>query len=183
MAFKNKEIDNPRTGQTIRFVETSKDTNGAWLEMESIYKTDSVRPAAHYHPWQDEDFLVLEGELRVCVDGEERVLKRGDHLHITRGVVHSMWNQSGRRTVVSWRVTPALDTEYLLETTSGLARDGKTNETGQPAFLQSILLLGRFSGVFRISLLPFAVQKILFVILAPLARLMGYRSVYSSYLD
>lgn len=183
MAFKNKEIKNPRTGQTIKFLQASKDTNGEWLEMESVWESSSVKPPVHYHPGQEEDFLVLEGELRVCVDGVERVLRRGDHLHIARNVVHSMWNPSNQRVVAHWKVTPALDTEYLLETTSGLANDGKTNSLGQPSFLQVVLLMNRFSGVFRLGGIPFTIQKILFALLSPLARLAGYRPAYPHYID
>lgn len=183
MAFRNKEIKNPQTGQTIRFLQTSKETAGALLEMESVYETNSVEPPPHYHPKQEEDFLVLEGELMVRVDGKERVLKRGGHLHIARNVVHSMWNQSGRRTVVNWKVVPALSTEYLLETAAGLAQEGKTDATGRPALLQVALMMNHFSSVFRLARPTFAVQRIIFSLLSPLSYLAGYRSTYPHYLD
>ena len=183
MAFKNKEIKNPGTGQTIKFLQTSKETGGALLEMESIYETNSVEPPAHYHPYQEEDFFVLEGELMVRVDGVEKVLKRGDHLHIARNMVHCMWNQSGRKTIVNWKVIPAMDTEYLLETTAGLAHEGKTDATGKPSLLQIALLLNRFSSVFRLARPPFFIQKILFLLLSPFSYLAGYRSTYRHYLD
>jgi mannose-6-phosphate isomerase-like protein (cupin superfamily) len=183
MAFRNKEIKNPQTGQAIRFLQTSTETAGTLLEMESIYETNSVEPPHHYHPKQEEDFLVLEGELMVRVDGKTKVLKRGDRLHIARKVVHSMWNQSGHRTVVSWKVTPAMDTEYLLETVSGLAREGKVDSTGKPSLLQVALMLNHFSSVFRLVHPPFVVQKIAFTLLCPVAYLAGYRPTYLRHLD
>jgi quercetin dioxygenase-like cupin family protein len=183
MAFRNKEIKNPQTGQTIRFLQTSKDTAGGMLEMESIYETNSAEPPAHYHPRQEEDFLVLEGELMVRVDGKEKVLKRGDHLHIARNVVHCMWNKSGHRTVVNWKVVPAMDTEYLLETASGLAIEGKVDATGKPSLLQIALMMNRFSSVFRLARPPFAFQKIIFGLLVPFAFVAGYRSTYRHHLD
>jgi quercetin dioxygenase-like cupin family protein len=183
MAFRNKEIRNPQTGQTIRFLQTSKDTAGVLLEMESTYETNSVEPPAHYHPKQEEDFLVLEGELMVRVDGKEKVLKRGDHLHIARNVVHSMWNQSGGNTVVNWKVMPAMDTEYLLETASGLAIEGKVDPTGRPSLLQVALMMNRFSSVFRLARPSFAIQKIIFSVLSPLACVAGYRATYRHHLD
>src|SRR5690349_21932381 len=127
MAFKNKEISNPVTGQSIRFLQTSKDTEGVLLEMESVYSAKSQEPVEHYHPFQDEDFLVTEGEITVRINGDQRILKPGDRLHIPRNVGHSMWNSSASKAVVNWQVIPALETEYLLETTFGLARDGKTD--------------------------------------------------------
>jgi mannose-6-phosphate isomerase-like protein (cupin superfamily) len=183
MAFRNKEIKNPQTGQTIRFLQTSMDTAGALLEMESIYETNSVEPPPHYHPKQQEDFLVLEGELMVRVDGKAKVLKCGDRLHIARNVVHSMWNQSGRRTVVRWKVAPALATEYLLETASGLACEGKVDSNGKPSLLQIALTLNHFSSVFRLAHPPFFIQKIVFTLLSPVGRLAAYRHTYPHHLD
>lgn len=183
MAFKNKEIRNPQTGQTIRFLRTSEETGGALLEMESIYETNSVEPPAHYHPKQEEDFLVLEGELMVRADGTERVLKRGDRLHIARNVVHSMWNKSRRRTVVKWRVMPALDTEYLLETTSGLAQEGKTDAFERPSLLLSGVADKPFLLCIRLARPTYFVQRLIFLLLTRFSYLAGYRSTYRHHLD
>ncbi len=75
MAFKNKEIFNPITKQDNKFLQTSRDTDGQLLEMESTYNSFSKEPAAHYHPYQVEDFTVLTGELTVRIDGRLKVLK------------------------------------------------------------------------------------------------------------
>jgi mannose-6-phosphate isomerase-like protein (cupin superfamily) len=183
MAFKNKEISNPLTGQSIRFLQTSKDTSGVLLEMESTYSGTSLEPIAHYHPFQEEDFYVIEGEVTVRLNGKERTLKRGDHVHIPRNAVHSMWNRSGSKATVNWKVIPALGTEHLLETVMGLALDGKTDKNGKPGILQAALMMNTFSNVFRIARPPYPVQWIIFMILAPFAYLSGYRPTYRNYLD
>jgi quercetin dioxygenase-like cupin family protein len=69
MAYKNKTICNPVTGQNITFLQTATDTGGALLEMESVYNSTSKEPAPHYHPAQEEDFTVLEGSLSVKLNG------------------------------------------------------------------------------------------------------------------
>ncbi|WP_128546763.1 cupin domain-containing protein [Larkinella soli] len=183
MAFKGKELRNPKTGQNIRFVRTKADTNGELLEMITTYETVSKEPVPHYHPTQDEYFEVLEGEVTVRLAGGLRVLKAGDQLHIAPKTVHSMWNNTRNRTVLNWKVMPALDTEYFLETANGLVNDGKTNETGTPGLLQVALMVNRFNHVFRPAKPPFGVQKVVFGILSPFARLLGYRSTYPQYID
>ena len=183
MAYKNKTLSNPKAGQDIRFIQTSKDTKGELLEMESIYPTRSKEPIPHYHPHQVEDFEVLTGELTVRMDGQVRVLKQGEELHISSNTVHSMWNNSQTRTVLNWKVKPALNTEYLLETAFGLAHNGKTKEDGAPPILQALLLANKFSDEYRLSKLPFTVMKVLFILLAPFAYLSGYRPTYKKYLD
>src|SRR5688572_4784488 len=125
MAFRGKEIRNPQTGQNIRFIRTAKETHGASLEMETIYDAHSKEPLVHYHPFQSEDFVVLQGELTLRILGELKILKRGDSIYIPPNVPHAMWNNSNQKTIVSWEVRPALKTEYLLETGCGLAADHK----------------------------------------------------------
>ena len=183
MAYKNKTIFNPKTQTAIAFMQTTNDTGGQLLEMEHTYNGHSKEPAPHYHPNQEEDFTVLSGELSVRIDGHVRVLKQGEQIHIPKNTVHSMWNNSPENTVVNWKVRPAMETEYFLETTAGLANDGKTNGSGMPRLLQVALLVSKFKNVFRLAKPPFPVQLVLFGILTPFAYLAGYRPTYKKYLD
>lgn len=183
MAFKNKEIYNSKTGQGFKFIQTRMDTNGSLLEMESLYSSLSKEPPAHYHPYQTEDFIVLEGELTVRINGKLKTLKKDEALHIEPNVVHAMWNASERKTIVNWKVRPALNTEYLLETTVALAVNNKTNETGRPAILQIAVTMLAFSDTFRLAKPFFALQKVIFLLLTPFSYLFGYRPTYKEYLD
>ncbi|RYY35654.1 MAG: cupin domain-containing protein [Sphingobacteriaceae bacterium] len=183
MAYKDKVLINPVTGQNIKFIQTRNDTNGLLLEMETTYKAGSQIPLEHYHPHQHEDFKVLDGEIYVKLDGELRVLKTGDTLHIPANSVHAMWNPGATKAVVNWQVRPALDTEYMLETTWGLAADGKVNKKGMPHILQVALTLRKFSETFRSVKPSYTVQKVVFAILTPVAYLLGYRPVYKKYID
>ena len=183
MAFQNKIIRNSKTGQDIRFLQTAKETNGELLEMESTFSEYSKEPAPHYHPYQEENFTVLSGELTIRMNGELKVLKQGESIHIPRNKAHSMWNNSPVKTVVNWKVQPAMNTDQLLETATGLANNGKTNNNGMPNILQVALMANKFSDVFRLASPPFALQKIVFSILSPLAYVCGYRSSYKEYID
>lgn len=183
MAYKNKMIHNPVTNQRIEFLQTAKDTKGSLLEMQSTYIGKSKEPAAHYHPKQEELFTVLEGELTVVLNNRKLTLKKGEQLHIAANQIHSMWNDNDCITVVNWKVWPALDTEYLLETAAGLAADGKTNKDGMPHLLQLSVTGIRFDQVFRIANPPRIILKNLFCVLAPFAWLLGYKAVYKKYID
>ncbi|POY38982.1 cupin domain-containing protein [Solitalea longa] len=183
MAFKDKIIRNPKTRQDIKFLQLGSETNGKLLEMETTYNAKSKEPPAHYHPYQVEDFTVLSGELTVRIDGQLLVLKEGNSLHIPVNKVHSMWNNSNGKTIVNWKVQPAMNTDNLLETGIGLANNGKTNENGMPNILQIALMANKYSDVFRLSKPPFVVQKIVFILLTPFAYLLGYKPTYKEYLD
>ena len=183
MAFRNKTVVNNKTGQSIRFIQTSKDTNGALLEMETKYDARSKMPASHYHPAQQEFFTVLKGELTVKIDNELSILKEGDQLHVPPGTSHAMWNNSDVETIVNWKVMPAKNTEFLLETAMGLSTIGKTGRDGMPGILQGALLAKKYSKEYRLSKPPVIIQNIIFSILQPIAWLTGHRAVYRKLLN
>ncbi|MDH7462211.1 cupin domain-containing protein [Chitinophagaceae bacterium 26-R-25] len=183
MAYRGKIIRNEVTGQSIRFVVTSKDSKGELLEMVTTYAPHSTPPAAHYHPEQHEEFSVLEGELTVKLDDSIIVLRKGQSIDIPKNSNHSMWNASATKTIVSWKVMPALNTEYFLETATGLANDGKVDTNGRPGLLQVALLASRHRSEFRLSKPSFIVQRILFSILSPVALLVGKKASYPEYIN
>jgi quercetin dioxygenase-like cupin family protein len=183
MAYPGKYISNAVTGQSYLFLQTAESTAGTILEMESSYAPHSTEPHIHYHPFQTEDFVVLEGELTVLIYSKKILLRKGDHLHIPPNTVHAMWNATQQETKVNWKIKPALDSEYLFESFTGLANDGKTNEQGKPAFLQAILLLKKFNREFRMAKPPYAAMKMISALLAPFARWRGYKENLAAYVN
>jgi quercetin dioxygenase-like cupin family protein len=183
MAIANKVIQNPVTGQSIRFIRTSRDTQGHLLEMESIFEPFSKEPLAHYHPFQTELFTVQEGRIHIRINGTVKELVKDEKLEIPPNTIHSMWNPFTKKAMVSWKVQPAMNTEYLLETGMGLAANGKVGKNGSPAFLQSLLLLKRYRNVYRLAKPSYQLQRFLIIVLSPLARLAGYKPVYKEYID
>jgi quercetin dioxygenase-like cupin family protein len=183
MAYKGKIINHKKTGQEIIFIQTSDDTGGELLEMESIFQPHSLEPVPHYHPLQDEFFTVLEGEITVRIDSGLHVIKQGNTLRIKQGQIHSMWNHTSQKARLNWKVMPASDTEYFLENGIGIANKKKTNKKGMPPLLQIALLAKRFSHVYRVAKPSFTIQKILFTALSPFSYLAGYKSCYKEFVD
>jgi quercetin dioxygenase-like cupin family protein len=171
-------MENPVSGQRLIFRKTTQDTGGELLEVESVYtKPTSSRPPVHYHPLQKERFEALSGRLNVLVDGQERTLKEGEVLIVPPGVPHEMWAaQAGAR--VNWQTRPALKTEAFFETVWGLAKDGKVNDMGVPNLLRVALIAREYEDEFRLASPPWALQRALFGLLAPVGRLLGYRARY-----
>lgn len=92
-----------------------------------------------------------------------------------------MHNASDAPARVLWQTRPALRTETFFETTWGLARDGQTRLNGSPTLLQAVVVGQAYSQEFRLARVPYPIQQICFFLLAPLARLMGYRARYERY--
>jgi quercetin dioxygenase-like cupin family protein len=183
MAHPQKTIHNRVTGQQLQFLQTSASTHGELLEMETTYPLHSKEPLPHYHPFQTEDFTVLSGEITVRMNEVVKVYQQGNTFHIPANVVHSMWNNANAPAVLNWKVQPAMNTEHFLETLTGLANEGKTNADGIPPVLQIARIANKYHAVFRLAKPSFAVQRVLFFLLTPIAWLSGYRAVYKKYLD
>jgi mannose-6-phosphate isomerase-like protein (cupin superfamily) len=183
MAYKGKRITNPANKQTIEFVTTSKESKGRLLEMIASWEPYSIKPMEHYHPYQDEQFDVLDGEMSLMLNGKTYILQKGDVVKIPAKTVHAMWNHSDNKAVMNWKVSPALHTEFFLETGMGLVADGKTGNNGMPGMLQTILLAQKYRKEFRLHQPNYILQRIVFAVLTPFALLSGKKAVYEKYID
>lgn len=70
-------------------------------------------PRAHWHPYQTEDFSVLEGTLTVELDDRQLTLAAGDTVEVPPRTVHRMWNGGTGETLARWRITPAQRTAEM----------------------------------------------------------------------
>jgi quercetin dioxygenase-like cupin family protein len=180
MARAGDELLSPISGRLV-FRRTAADTNGDLVEVDVFYKPDGNPPPVHYHPTQEERFEVVSGEMLTHVDGVERTYGAGETFVLPPGSRHSMHNAGSEEAHVIWQTRPALKTEALFETMWGLMRDGKTNKKGVPNLLHAAVLMREYQDEFRLTQPPFAVQKVLFGLLAPIGGLLGYRGRYPEY--
>ncbi len=146
------------------------------LEVEALYSPHGSPPPKHYHPGQDEHFEVLEGSLRVRVDGEERGLDAGARIEIPRRAVHQMWNPHDEPAHVLWRTSPAGRTEQWFRALGALHAEGRVGRNGMPGPLAFAALLTEYDDVIRIAVGPEAPLRIALTALAPLGRARGYLS-------
>lgn len=176
----NRKFTNPENGDTIRFIRTAQETQGSLFEVEVIYGPHSQRPPTHFHPRQEERFQVLDGQIRVEIDGHERTYGVGDYFIVPAGTAHTMWNAAESPVVMNWQIRPALRTQQLFESLWGLQQDGKLNSR-KPNLLQMAVILNHFRDEFRLARLPDFTQLILFRLLAVVGGLSGYRAHYTEY--
>lgn len=121
------------------------------LVVESAWDADAGDPLGHLHPAQREDFEVLEGRLRVTVDGRTEVVAAGGSFSVVPGQVHGM-TSDGVVTRARWEITPALGTEAMFR---GLAAaDGHGR-------LAQLRVLAVHRAEFRLASPPDPVQRVL----------------------
>lgn len=173
------EISNPRTGQRMIFRKTGKDTNGQLLEVESFNPPSPMAEPEHVHPFQESGCDVISGVLKFKIDGKVQTVRAGESVVIPAGIPHYFWNEG---TDVAHHIgwfKPALTIENFFTSYFALARDGKLNEKGMPNFFLISMLSLRHQNDIRVVSPPWVIQKPLFVIIAPIAKALGYKSSYT----
>jgi len=170
--------ENPVTGEraTILELPDSNPERRAVAELTALVGARVV--GEHRHPAIVERFSVLEGELTVKLDGRTSTLREGESAVVEPGVWHDWWNAGEGDARVRVEITPGERFGLMIETLFGLARLGHTNAKGLPDPLQLALVAREFSDVIVFRSPPRAVQRVLFGMLAPVARRRGYRATY-----
>lgn len=178
MAEAGQVIRNPVTGETVTFLVTREDSGGALLELEMEADPRASGATEHIHPNITERYEMLEGRLRLKLEGSEATVSAGQKLEIPAGTAHSFWNPDDAPARVRVRFEPAGRFEEFMESIYALARDGKTNAKSRPKLLQGALIGRRHIGDIALARPPVVVQRLLYAVLAPIARARGYRERY-----
>lgn len=180
--FKRGEVyDNPVTGERVIIRLGTQETGGERLVVDIHVRPGGAVAVEHIHPTIDETFTILKGRVGVVIGGESFMAGPGRKFHVPRGTAHDRWNAGDEEAHIVVEITPAARFEAMLRNLFGLAQDGKTDRKGVPRLLQLALMAREFEDVVQLVRPPRPVQKALFAILAPLARLKGYRGSYPEY--
>jgi quercetin dioxygenase-like cupin family protein len=171
-------IENPVTGEVVRFLRTSADTDGELVEIEVTVEPDGAVAAAHVHPYQSERFEVLEGTLEFR-HGRRRVTAGpGEVVTVEPGTRHSFRNAGDTPARFRCEVRPALQFERFLETMFGLAAAGRTNRKGMPSPLRLAVIANAHFDDVRLPYVPGFLQKAALVSGAAVGRLAGFQPTY-----
>jgi quercetin dioxygenase-like cupin family protein len=178
MAERGGTLENPVTRERLTWLDTANDTNGELLRFELFARPGGSVPVACIHAKQSEGIEVVAGKMRCRVGGEdEKDLHAGESVTIAPGTPHGWWNPGDEELHAIVEFRPALNAETFIENTWGFARDGRKNAgRGVPGMLQfAVWFTGIFKGEAYLEKPPIPVQKVLFAILAPLGKSLGYK--------
>jgi quercetin dioxygenase-like cupin family protein len=130
MIHQGDVIENEVTGELLVFRQTSQETNGELVVVEAFVKPTGFVASAHLHPYQEERFEVLSGEVGFKLDRSRLIAGPGQRVTVPAGTPHKFWNAGDDEAHFVCEVRPALQFERLIETMFSLAADGKTNRKG-----------------------------------------------------
>jgi quercetin dioxygenase-like cupin family protein len=182
MAKAGDTLESPLSGARIVFLKTARDTSGELLQLDDVMKGGGRVPIEHVHPHMEERFEILSGTARLSMRGQERDVGAGETIVVPAGTPHVWWNAGEEEAHLILEFRPALRTETLFETVFGLAQDGKVNsKNGLPNPLQLAVIVREYEDEIYLARPPLFVQRVLFGLLAPIGKLLGYKARYPEY--
>jgi mannose-6-phosphate isomerase-like protein (cupin superfamily) len=173
------EIVNCFSGERLVILRSGHETGGSYSENEIHLQPGGAVPKAHVHLKSDETFEVIRGQLTLIVDGRQIVLGPGEAYTIPMGVPHQPFNKGSEPVVARVRITPAGQHDLMLAQVHGFLTEKEAPRGEREWFLQA-MLYSTYYGTY-LAKPPVVVQKILSFLIAPTARLLGYRSWYRDY--
>jgi quercetin dioxygenase-like cupin family protein len=125
----------------------------------------------HFHPTLEEHWEVLEGAVRLKVDGAWRELTAADGpVTVARGVRHELRNASGARAHLQCEVLPAGSLQEFLTESARAAREGLYNRHSLPTSLRGAGWIAEFALRHRHETVmcspPPALQRVLLPLIA-----------------
>jgi len=180
MINQGEKITNIRTGQIMIFLKTGAETNGELLQIECFSPPTPEREPEHIHPFQQNSFEIISGSCVFDVDGKEQIVGPGESIIIPANVPHHFWNSGDIDAHYIQEFKPALKIDRFFETFFALARDGKLNKNGIPNLFHTSIIGLAYKDEIRMTKPPWVLQNIIYKILAPFGKLMGYRADYKS---
>ncbi len=177
MARAGDVMEDPVTGSRAVFRQTAAETNGELLQIDFMFPPHIPVSSEHIHPLQEERFEVISGMFGFLVDGQEAMGGPGYQTVAPAGVPHNFWVVGDEAAQIRFEFRPALRTAEAFETLWALIREGKVNQkTGRANPLQMALFVSEYRDEYVLARPPRPVQKVLFGMLAAVARLLGYRA-------
>ncbi|MHA6757934.1 cupin domain-containing protein [Streptacidiphilus sp. PAMC 29251] len=188
MAVRTGEVYyNPRCKERIVIRTPAAQTGGERAVMDLYVEPGGFAAGYHTHPFSQEIFHLVRGNIRVHVGGRDVILDQpGQTVAVPAGTVHRWFGNT--RDETSFAVVELVNLadrfeKLILRQLFGLAQDGKTDAEGRPGRLQHAITMREFSDVLRFTDRPWPVQRLSNGALAPLARLLGYRACNPEYLE
>lgn len=186
MGFSVGEVyENPRCGERSVVRTPASETGGERTIVDVYAASGAAVLGEHFHPISAERFTLVRGRIGILMGGRPVILEKpGQSVLVPPGIAHRWWNTRGEDAhfICEVRGNAERFEQFVLQS-FGLAQDGKTTPEGMPHLLQLAVTALEYRDVVVFTKPPWAVQRALFTLLAPIARTLGYQGRYPEYLN
>ncbi|MGD9590490.1 MAG: cupin domain-containing protein [Pyrinomonadaceae bacterium] len=164
------------------FDQTVLSVNDGWLHTRLIAKPHAIGPPEHFHEHFTETFTVKSGTLSILINGEKRILGPGETITVPPMTRHKPFNETGETVIIESIDPRTLPVEFgfLLTQLYGFM-DSFPDGPSTPQMLMQLSVYGSEADSWLADGPPLLVQKAMRFLMAPTARLLGYRSYYEEF--
>lgn len=164
------------------FEQTVLGVKDGWLHTRLVALPYAAGPPEHFHEAFSETFTVKSGTLSILVNGEKRTLKAGESFTIPPMARHKPFNETGENVIIESDDPKTLPVEfgYLLTQLYGFM-DSLPNGPTTPHMMMQFSVYGNDADSYIADGPSLSVQKAMRVVMAPTARLMGYKNYYPEF--
>jgi quercetin dioxygenase-like cupin family protein len=173
----------PITGEWVFGLNTSQETHGEFERGVGIFPPGNKGPAEHFHPTYDEHFELVQGDFIFRIGGQERKASAGEKLVAPKGTPHTFRCVSSAPGVVIVETRPAARTGMVIATLFGMAHEGLLTSQGQPKMMHAMVIGSEYADDTVFTNPPPSIAIPLAKALAPIGRMLGYRSTEAKYLE
>lgn len=172
-------LRNAANGETFLFSHPLDNPNAASIDVILAHGGSGGGNAlVHVHPIADETFAVTSGALEVVINGKSQVVGPGGTATVPRGAPHYFKNAVDGETRFSVTFEPAQQ-HIRFFANFGLICErhpGWFSAAGDPALLAMAVKFHMYRNHMYLAAAPIWLQKVVFALLAPIARKRGYRA-------
>lgn len=164
------------------FDQTVLSVNDGWMHTQLVVAPKAPGPPEHFHENFTENFKVKSGTLSILVNGEKKTLRAGESISIPRMTNHKPFNETDETVVVESEDPKTLPVEfgYHLSQLYGVM-DSFPDGPNVPSMMMQFAVYGTEADTYIAGGPSLGTQKAMRVILAPTARLLGYKNYYAEY--
>lgn len=165
------------------FDQTVLSTRDGWIHLRLEVQPYAAGPPEHIHTAFEETFSVKSGTLSLLVNGEKRTLKPGELLTIPAGTPHKPFNETDQVVVVEDagnEKTLTAKFGYQLSQIYPFV-DNMGSSPSTLSIMMQFAVYGDGFDAWMIDGPPVAVQRATRYVLAPTARLLGYKNYYEEF--
>ena len=168
--------------KTEGFDQTVLAVDGHYLHTRLEVSPNAAGPPEHFHEAFEEKFTVKSGTLSILVSGEKRTLHAGETISIPPMTKHKPFNETAETVIVESDDPKTLPVEfgYLLSQLYGFM-DTYPNGPGVPRIMMQLSVYGTDADSWIADGPPLPVQKTMRFVIAPTARLLGYKKFYPQF--
>lgn len=154
-----------------------------WVRISLVIEPKGFGPPEHIHTNLDETFTVKEGALSILVNGEKKILQKGESLTVKSGTRHKPFNETNAPVIVeSTEDEKSLPVEFAYHLSQLYPFVDSLGENPSAfAMIMQLSVYGDEMDAYLADAGPIPVQKAMRFLLAPTARLLGYKNYYEKY--